>query len=357
LIKYSTILLLIFLSFTNSAYGKENSVYSFWIKVVDQNQKAITGATIFYCIFDCRLKRNAHNQKKIKTNERGLAELKFGAKDQLRIQGVVKEGYDIRLSTLPYTDIRLKGLGSKITRFKRRIALRGINVQYDVGATPYSLPMSEPLFVLNGWKLGLSACFEKGQQFILHDGQAESKWAIDDAVYYYKVGDDKDVLREGSVAEYDFKITVNRSFYPWGNLINSFRSSYKLEFEFNNGGGQILNSNKYVHLAPSKRYKKKLKFRFKGIGDVASSHFERLFFRVNDRYGVLNMEITPSQRVFIDYLLNRKVNQKELNIPSYVGELAKVDDYFVCPGVASVLKAQNTLPNSCAELGLRSIGC
>ena len=106
-------------------------------------------------------------------------------------------------------------------------------------------------------------------------------------------------------------------------------------------------------------YMNKIAFKYRGIGDVSTSHTERLFLKVNNRYGVLNLDITPSRNVFFEYFLNRESNHNELNIPSFMGELGEASDYCSCPGTVSTQKdkQQRTLPGSCAELGLRRKGC
>ena len=355
--KLNFLVLIVLLTWVLNAHANESFLNSFWVQVIDQNQKAIADATIYYCIFDCILHRNSHNQKQTFTDSNGLAEFKLGNKDELRIQGVVKEGFDIRLKTFPFTEIRLQGENVKATLTNYFVPHRGVYVRYAAGAIPYSIPASEPLFVLTGWKLGPSTCLEQDYKFISHDGRAESKWDIDDAIYYYKVGDDVNNLREGTENDFDFKVTINRSFYPWGNILYRLISSYKIEFEFNKGGAQIITPTSYIHLAPSTGYKEKVVFNYRGIGDISTSHTQRLFINVNERYGALNLKITPSQNVIFDYLLSREINQNQLNVPSHMGELGHASDFFACPGVISTLKQKLITPGSCAKLGLKRLGC
>jgi hypothetical protein len=342
--------------FTLELYGNEVETYSFWIKVVDQEGKPITEAIVFYCLFDCVLNSNAQNRKRTRTDKNGLAQLKLKGNDKLRVQGVEKDGYDIRLKILPYNEVRLQGVDKKPRTSKYFKVHHGIHIQYDHGITPYSQPVTNPLFTVRGWKLGQSACLEQGQQFIFHGSPSKSNWDIDDQIHYYKVGDNKNVIRKAGVDDYDIKIKLSRSGYPWGNLIYQFISSYKLVLEFKQGGAQVVSAGSYLHEAPDKGYKKRLKFNYRGLGEISRIHNKRLFIRGDERYGVLNLEITPSQRIFFEYLLNRNPNQRELNIPSYMGDYGVAADYFSSPSSATARKPKITPPAECARLGVSRFG-
>jgi hypothetical protein len=302
------------------------------------------------------LTRNAHNRKSTLTNEYGYAQLKLKGRDDLRLQGIEKDGYDIRLTTLPFNQVWLQGVDKQPKRSNYFKAHQGIHIRYGIGINPYSQPIKNPLFIVRGWKLSSPACLEQDHLFIAHRGMAESEWDIDEKINYYKVGGSKDLLRRARASDFDIRVKLSRSGYPWGNLINKFISSYKLELEFKQGGAQIVAAHSYLHEAPAKGYKKSIKFNYRGIGETSSTHQQRMFIKVGKRYGVLNIEIIPSQRVFFEYLLNRKPNQRELNIPSYMGEYGIAADYFSTPSTASVRQPKTTRPGECASLGLSKFG-
>jgi hypothetical protein len=347
---------ILLLFFTLDLHAKEDPYFSFWIKVIDQDGKPITEATLYYCIFDCALTRNSHNRKNTLTDESGYAEVKLKGNDKVRIQGIEKDGYDIRLKTLPYNEVRLHGIDKQPKRSNYFNPYHGINIRYEKGIKPYSQPISKPLFTITGWKLGLSACLEQDHKFIPHRNRGESNWDIDEESYFFKVGDKEDTLRIADANDYDIRLTVDRSHYPWTNIINRFIASYNLELAFKNGGAQAVAPENYIHVAPKKGYKKKVDFDYRGIGDISVVHHQRVFFKVGKRYGVLNLEITPSQSIFFEYLLNRKPNQTELNIPFYMGDYGIASDYFSNPPSASVMKPKTTHPCECANLGLSRFG-
>ena len=121
---------------------------------------------------------------------------------------------------------------------------------------------------------------------------------------------------------------------------------------FKNGGVQPIKQNEYIHVAPDKGYDKQYSMNFTGIGSVTGVHNKRLFFKVNRRYGVLDLEITPSRSLFIEYLLSKDSDKKELNIPSYSGDHGEEYDYFSCAGVPyKWTEIQKTPAGSCAKLG------
>jgi hypothetical protein len=151
---------LLLLFFTIDLYGNEKPDYSFWIQVIDQAGKPITEAIVYSCIFDCVLTRNAHNRKSTLTNEYGYAQLKLKGRDDLRLQGIEKDGYDIRLTTLPFNQVWLQGVDKQPKRSNYFKAHQGIHIRYGIGINPYSQPIKNPLFIVRGWKLSSPACLE-----------------------------------------------------------------------------------------------------------------------------------------------------------------------------------------------------
>jgi len=331
--------------------------YSVWIKVVDQNNDPIEQAFVYYCIFDCILFRNSHNQKQTVTNAQGYAQLKLKAKDSLRIQGVKKKGYDIRLQSMPFNNIKLNGPANSFKTFYRRGGHAGINLSFEDHMSAYSLPMSEPLITLTGWKLGTASCLEQDHKFIFHDGRAEQNWEINNKDYYFKIGDDNNPLREGNINSYDFKISINRRHYPWAGFINKLITTYEMVIEFKNGGAQEIDRTEYIHLVPNNGYKKKIRIKYTGIGDVSAYHSKKYFIKINNRFGALNLWLVPTRKVMFEYLLNRKIDDRNINIPSFIEKHGESTDYFTCASSAGVIKPISTKLGACAILGERKIGC
>jgi hypothetical protein len=329
--------------------------FSFWIKVVDQNGSAIKGADVYYCIFDCILDRNAHNRKLTSTNAEGKAQIFLKPRGTVRLQGVSKAGYDIRLSTYPYATIRLNQAGNQELDWQNPYG--GISFQFEPGATPFNSSEVTPVATVKGWKLGTMACIEQDHAFIGHDGRAESKWRIEDQRHYYLLGDEQHSLRKGDRANHDFSITINRKFYPWGNLLYGFISYYEAELSFSSGGAQTMKESDYPHQLPRDGYSKNFMISFRGIGEVSTTHIRKLYIKSHGRYGVMQLALTPSRNVFFEYLINRSPDSPALNIPPMVFEFGVPNNYFSCYASASTIKPYISPPGRCADLPSQQRSC
>ena len=116
-------------------------------------------------------------------------------------------------------------------------------------------------------------------------------------------------------------------------------------------------NTRYPHIAPVNGYFDEVTIKYKGAGDVSASHSKRYFINVGGRLGIMNFWVVPSRNVMFEYLLNRKNNDINLNIPSFVAEHGESSDYFSCGSSASVIKPQTTKLGACANLGGSRIGC
>jgi len=325
--------------------------------IAASSNNPIGQATVFYCIFDCILLRNSHNQKQTTTNTQGYAQLKLKAKDSLRIQGIKKKGYDIRLQSIPFNNIKLNGPTNSVDVFYRRSNYAGINLSFNGHISSYSLPMSEPLFTITGWRLEKSSCLEQDHQFIFHDGRAKQNWEIKNKDYYYQIGDSNNMLREGNINDYDIKISINRSHFPWTGFINKLITTYEMVIEFNNGGAQEIERTEYIHLVPSNGYKKKIRLKYSGIGDISGYYSKKYFIKINNRFGALNLWLVPTRKVMFEYLLNREIDDRNINIPSFIEKYGESTDYFTCASSAGVIKPISTKAGTCAILGNKKISC
>lgn len=322
-----------------------------WVKVVDQHANPIDGANVYYCSKDCNTQDRAITGV---TNRDGLLQFPLEGKNRAQIRGISKDGYDIRLSNLGYTQIRLEGTESEpdIKRLDWQSNIPGFGVEFGPKVAPFSLPASRPVVVVTGWKFGPAACLERGHAVIDPDGPyhigSEQGWTIDDKQYFFKVGNGDHPLRESDPRDFDFKVVVNRHFYPWKNLIYRELSSYRLDVVFREGGAQRVEPSRYMHVAPEYGYAGTYTIKSRGLGEISGSYLQKTFVKIGDRYGVLYLKVRPSLSITIEYLLNRKPAERALNIPAFFG--GREYDYLDCPRRASA-SPNITPPGECALLG------
>lgn len=318
---------------TDSYNVSSNGYTSFWMKIIDQDGNPIDNAKIIYCnpFVRCAYKDDYSTSF---SNNDGLLKLSYKAKNGINITGITKEGHDIRLSTLGYKDVRIDGSPSmmEIKYFNNSPIQPYISIRRasSYKLAQYDLPKTEPLITVIGFKLDTPSCLERGHIRIFNAAGPDN-WDIDNDVHYFRVGGNDSIMQESDTAGYDFKLTINRKKFPWGSLWNSLFSSYQLKLEFRNGGGQTISRSQYVHLPPIKGYKNNIKINYGGVREIAGFHKERLFVKINNRYGILYIEITPSRKIQLAYFLAREHGSRSLDIPSYFSDNGRSIDYFDCP--------------------------
>jgi len=95
---------------TSSNVYSQETEYDFYIKIVDQDDNPVAAGIVYYCINDCVLLRNKHNQRSAVTNAQGIAKIQASHKDYVRLQGAKKDGYDIRLENEYFSRVKVDGI-------------------------------------------------------------------------------------------------------------------------------------------------------------------------------------------------------------------------------------------------------